>query len=58
MFFLICNFGPRYGPEVIDSFKDKKTALLMSFEYRIAFNKPIEILTENELKERGINYEK
>ena len=56
MYFLICNFG--HGPEIIDSFKDKKTALLMSFEYRIAFNKLIEILTENELKERGINYEK
>jgi len=56
MYFLVCNFG--HGPEVVDSFEKKKTALLMSFEYRIAFNKPIEILTENELKERGINYEK
>tara|TARA_Y100000592_G_C5219411_1_gene198753 strand:+ start:332 stop:499 length:168 start_codon:yes stop_codon:yes gene_type:complete len=55
MFFLICNFGR--GSEVIDTFEDKDTALLMSFEYRTAFNKPIEILTENELKERGINYE-
>jgi len=56
MYFLVCNFG--HGPEVVDSFEKKKTALLMSFEYRIAFNRHIQILTENELKKRGINYEK
>ena len=56
MYFLVCNFG-HHGPEIVDSFKDKKEALLMSFEYRLAFNKPIEILTENELRERGIKNE-